>query len=114
MTGAPRSVERVSSWPASDLHDAQLVQVTLDWAAGTARLDFIPHQHYPDQPGAIEARGLRQASFPRRNEWGPSNAVLEARPPERTADGALRLAMSMQSGDELVLIAAEFIPRALS
>lgn len=99
----------MSSWPTSNLHDAQLVRVTLDWAAGTARLDLIPHQHYPDQPAAIEARGLQQASFPRRNEWGPSNAVLEARPPEQTADGALRLALTMQTGDELVLVADAFM-----
>jgi hypothetical protein len=69
------------------LHDAGLVSVELDWVAGTMRMAFIPHESYPDQPSRIEARGLQRAEFPRTNDWGPSNSILEAREPTVGADG---------------------------
>ena len=95
-------------WPSSLLHDAQLVSVRLEWEPGTVRFEFVPHEVYPDQPRVIEARGLRHAEFPRRYEWGPSDSVLEAREPEPSADGA-RFVIAMQSGDDLVVIADEFV-----
>jgi hypothetical protein len=96
-------------WPNSLFHDAQLRRVQFDWNAGTGCLELIPHRLYPDQAPIIEARGLRSASLPREHPWGPSSVVLEAHAPQPTADGRFRLVVTMQSGDELVLLADAFV-----
>ena len=95
-------------WPSSLLHDAGLVSVRLDWEPGTLRFEFVPHEMYADQPRVIEARGVRHAEFPRGYDWGPSNSVLEAKEPAPSSDGS-RLVITMQSGDDLVVIADEFV-----
>jgi hypothetical protein len=83
--------------------------VRLDWKPGTLRFEFIPHDLYPDQPEVIEVRGLHRAEFPRGFDWGPSNSVLEAKEPEPLEDGSRRFVVAMQSGDDLVVVADEFI-----
>lgn len=95
-------------WPSSLLHDAVLVSVQLGWKLGTLRLEFVPHQVYPDQPRVIEVREVSHAELPRRHEWGPSVSVLEAKEPELSNDG-YRLVIAMQSGDKLVVVGKEFV-----
>ena len=80
----------------------------MDLEPGTLRFEFVPHKLYPDQPRVIEARGLRHAELPRRYDWGPSDSVLEAKEPAPSGDGS-RLVITMQSGDDLVVIADEFV-----
>ena len=70
------------------------------------RFEFVPPEMYADR--VIEARGLRHAEFPRRYEWGPSDSVLEAQEPAPSGAGS-RLVITMQSGDDLVVVADEFV-----
>ena len=94
-------------WPSSLLHDAVLVSAELGWNTGTLRLEFVPHQVY-DQPRVIEVHEVSHAEFPRRHECGPSVSVLEAKEPE-PSNGGYRLVITMQSGDDLVVVGKEFV-----
>ena len=98
---------RLTDWPASKLHDASLEDVEVQWGSGTARLHLIPHSVYADKPHIIVAKGLQGVSIPHQQPWGPTGQILEA--PEPTpSEGALRLQVTMQSGDEIEILATSF------
>jgi len=87
------------------MHDWTLLGLSIDWAAGTARLDLKSSAG----PETLTAIGLKSAIAPRRFPWGPSCSVNGCRGPIQTADGATQLVVELQSGDEIELIADQFV-----
>lgn len=89
----------------NQLHDATLLGLELLWESGDASLSVRLGS------GAITKIALRSATLlecPRRFPWGASVSIHEVRGPTRTDGGSLRVEIEMQSGDVLVLEAAEF------
>jgi hypothetical protein len=82
------------------MHDWTLVGLTLNWRAGSLALDFKT----ADGPVVVNTKGLTFLEVPRRHEWGPSVSVNEVR--LSTVSKGQRLDIEMQSGDEIVIIAA--------
>jgi hypothetical protein len=80
-----------------DLHDATLVGITLDWAAGHLTVAL----RTATGPAAIRASGVSGVEVPRHQPWGPSASVNEVRL------GDERLEIAMQSGDQIVIEAQE-------
>jgi hypothetical protein len=86
-----------------ELHDALLLSVTVDWQARSLELRF----RAVTGPAMIVAYGLTLLHAPRIEPWGPSDSVLEiVRSPEPVGDG-VHLVLKMQSGDDIVVDAAE-------
>lgn len=83
------------------LHDATLVSLALDWAAGTCAAEL----RGPVWPGWAGVRvrwsGVRVVMAERREPWGPSVSVLEHRPGPGGRDE-----LAMQSGDLVAVEAA--------
>lgn len=75
-----------------NLHDATLVGITLDWAAGHLTMEL----QTASGPTAIRASGVIGVEVPRHQPWGPSVSVNEVRL------GDQRLEIEMQSGDRIV------------
>lgn len=89
----------------NQLHDATLLGLELCWESGDASLKVRSVSQL------ITKIGLRATTLlecPRRFSWGPSVSINRVRGPTRTEDGPLRLEIEMQTGDVLVLEAAEF------
>lgn len=95
------------------MHDWTLVSVRFDWGAARATLAF----RGPDGvAAAIVADGVRHVDVPHRSEWGPSVSVNRVFGPiEVEEDGrrTRRLAIEMQSGDVIGIVADAFaLPHA--
>lgn len=92
------------SWK-NQLHDATLLELELSWKSGDASLKVRSVSKL------ITKIGLRSTTLvecPRRFPWGPSVSINQVRGPAPTEDGSLRLEIEMQTGDLLILEAAEF------
>lgn len=87
----------------SELHDATLESIQLDWPTG--RVVLRVRTGSPARPQVvITAAGTTELVCPRRHPWGASVSINEVRGPE-PHDGGARLEIEMQSGDVLVLAA---------
>ncbi len=86
------------------MHDWTLVSVSVDWKAGAVVLALDG----PLKASTLVARGVRDFHMPRRFEWGPSVSVNETNGPSAVADGLYRLAIEMQSGDIIEIVAEGF------
>lgn len=77
----------------NDLHDASLIQLTLDWQAGllTCQLDT------GKGPVALVARGITKLECPRDHPWGASVSVNQVR--TYASSEGVRMQIEMQSGD---------------
>jgi hypothetical protein len=95
------------SWGEYFLHDAGLKSIDVDWQERRAVLRLIPDESYPEQPTAIQIRGLRQLVAERYEPWGPSDSIMTAEGPH-ASDGGTRLVLHMQSGDDVTIVAATF------
>jgi hypothetical protein len=95
------------SWDEYFLHDAGLKSVEVDWEERRGVLRLIPHEGYPEQPTAIQIRGLRQLVAERHEPWGPSDRIMTSEGPD-ASDGAMRLVLHMQSGDDVTVVADTF------
>ncbi|NUP05745.1 MAG: hypothetical protein HOW73_06760 [Polyangiaceae bacterium] len=102
MTHAESPADNFADLP---LHDAVIGRITLDWAAGTLRLElsvFYARDAHAI-PSTLTFEGLTDVSLSRHEPWGPSvyvnSSVFE--PPT-----CYRL--EMQSGDVIEVGAASF------
>lgn len=90
------------------MHDWTLVSILVDWKAARVTLRF----RRPDAGSAeIVGGGLLRLDVPRRTEWGPSvsvNRVLGPASAEAEGQGVQRLAIEMQSGDTITVLATSF------
>ena len=92
-----------TEWNVVELHDAVLLSMTVDWQARSLELQF----RAATGPAMIVAYGLTLLHAPRIEPWGPSDSVLEiVRSIELDGDG-VHLVLKMQSGDDIVVEAAE-------
>jgi hypothetical protein len=96
------------AWEEYFLHDAVLSAIEVNWPDKSALLQFIPHEKYPTQPETIQVQGLRRLTADREQPWGPSTSVMTSAGPE-VVDGSQRLTLQMQSGDEIVIVAAKIV-----
>jgi hypothetical protein len=87
------------------MHDWTFLGLSIDWTTGTARLELESYTG----PEILTAIGLRGVVVPRRFPWGPSLSINKCRGPDRIEGGAGRLVIEMQSGDEIELIADQFV-----
>ena len=91
------------------MHEWTLVSIQFDWRAARVTLRL----RRPDAgPTDIVADGVLRLDVPRRNPWGPSvsiNRVLGPTSPEGEAGGAQRIAIEMQSGDVITVVANSFV-----
>ena len=90
------------------LHDSTLTKLEVIWETGEGTL-YIQTGLDALLSARIKMVGLRKLECPRSQPWGISESVNAVRGPRITEDGASqRLEIEMQSGDEIVLEAAEF------
>jgi hypothetical protein len=91
------------------MHDWVLVSMFFDWHAARVTLSF----RQPDgNLAAIVAEGVSHLDAPRFNDWGPSVSVNRLIGPvdaDTSARGARRIAIEMQSGDVITVLAASFV-----
>lgn len=90
------------------LHDATLVGLESSWESGEIIVKL--KTGLASAPTA-ELKGFsgRLVQWPRKHPWGPSVSINEVRGPTLAQeDNTLRLEIEMQSGDTIVLEAAEF------
>lgn len=87
----------MSVW--NGFHDATVVTIELQWETG----ELTIRVRTADGPYTIVATGVRNFICPRAHPWGPSKSIMEIDEP---VDGVLTI--RMQSGDDLVIEAANF------
>lgn len=84
------------------LHDASLLSIELDWAAGVASLRL---RRGPGPLGVLclQCEGVKMLEVPRSHPWGPSVAVNEVTwlPASR---GGGELQIEVQSGDVIRVV----------
>jgi len=83
-------------------HDATLLAVSVEWAEGRANIDL----QTVIGPRQLVATGLRDLHVPCANGRGASVGINYMVGPTLSENGALNLAIHMQSGD-IIIIAAE-------
>jgi hypothetical protein len=86
----------------SNLHDATLESVNLEWAEGVVHVTFKVHGF---RAVVLEAKDLFKMTCPRLGPWGPSNSVNSAEI-VALADSQC-LTIEMQSGDVLEISCRE-------
>jgi len=91
------------------MHDWTLLSLEIDWGVGEARLCVDS----PSGRTSIRAFDLYELRVPRTQAWGPSASINEVDGPSPQEDGRVRLAIEMQSGD-LIEIVARSIEMPLS
>jgi hypothetical protein len=84
-----------------NLHDAVLERIELHWEDGILSIALT---RVPGGPVVLTASGLRDFSVSRRQEWGPSVFVNEARV-RRDGEAAIEMDIEMQSGDTITVVA---------
>ena len=92
--------------PWTELRDATLVDVQLDWISGVMRLALRP-KGTVGASQSIVATNLRSLQCPRRFPWGDSVTIDELRPPVETNEGS-QIEIQMQSGDLVIVLAQSF------
>jgi hypothetical protein len=85
----------------SDLHDATLESVTIDWATGHAQIALTA----TGGRVVLIARGVSEFSGTRNNPWGPSVSINKVSRSEDPVGDSQALAIEMQSGDLLSFVA---------
>jgi len=85
-------------------HDATLLALAIEWGEGRANIDL----QTVIGPQKLVATGIRRLHMPRANIWGASTSVNYMVGPTLCENGALELAIHMQSGDIIVLAAENF------
>ena len=84
------------------LHDASLIDITIDWAEGTSILQFaVDFNGYSS--AKLIAQGTAEFHCPRQHPWGESVSVNEVRFPSPNA-----IEIEMQSGDVIRMNAHRF------
>ena len=81
------------------MHDATLVAVRFDWLSRTCAFEFAGAPSLLE-PFVVEFSGVTELVVPAREEWGPSDSVLEV-----IDQGGGRFDFSMQSGDIIRVVA---------
>jgi hypothetical protein len=84
---------------ATDLHDATLLGLHLDWQARTCRLEFAGMPSHL-APFSLAFSGITELVVPAAYPWGASSSVLSAK---ELAGGGI--AIEMQSGDTITVVA---------
>ena len=90
--------------PSGPLHDATFIDLRADWAAGDVALRFRT------ATAELTIRGVRatRLDWTRRLPWGESVSVNEVTGPTALPKGSgWRFEVEMQTGDTLILEAAE-------
>jgi len=90
----------------SELHDATLQMIQLQWAEGTVRVEVIYFKDGARRHGAILGTDVSGIGCPRAFPWGESKSINEVSTDE--PDGETVLRIEMQSGDELTFKARAF------
>ncbi len=86
-----------------NLHDHAVTMLTVDWKAGTLRVEF------GGSPAAfLVASGLRELRLPRWHPWGPSVATNGVTEPVTRDDGLIAFTIEMHSGDNIEVVAGAF------
>jgi hypothetical protein len=89
---------------SKQMHDWTLVAIDIDWSTGRMQLDLHPR---PGERAHVIARDFRRIEVPRRQEWGASVSILSHDGPHEYETDLRRLAILMQSGDSIEIIARE-------
>jgi hypothetical protein len=87
------------------MHDWTLSRLAIDWAKKTVWIVVSWRQREMH----IIARGLLDLHVPCREEWGPSVSINSITGPERKDKNEWFLAIEMQSGDLITVLAEEII-----
>jgi hypothetical protein len=91
------------------MHDWTLRSLEVDWGAGEVRLCVDS----PSGQTGVRAIDLYELRVPRAQAWGPSVSINSVDGPSPQEDGRVRVAIEMQSGD-LIEIVARSIEMPLS
>lgn len=83
------------------MHDWSLLSVAIDWKSGDVRIDV----RSPSGETSIRASDLREIHMPRYRAWGPSVSIYTVTGPAPRDDGLVSLAIEMQSGDRIEIVA---------
>ena len=83
------------------MHDWTLLSLEVDWGTGEVRLGI----ESPSGQTSIRALDLYELRVPRARAWGPSVSINAVEGPSAQKDGRLRLAIEMQSGDLIEIVA---------
>jgi hypothetical protein len=83
------------------MHDWTLLSLEVDWGTGEVRLGVVS----PSGQACIRAFDLYELRVPRARAWGPSVSINAVEGPSPQEDGWLRLAIEMQSGDLIEIVA---------
>lgn len=84
------------------MHDAELLHITIDWAANTASFRFRPTGEGGQQV-LFRAEECRTIILPRVEPWGKGGAADVNSVQQSLTQGMTRLEIEMQSGDVIVL-----------
>jgi hypothetical protein len=91
------------------MHDWTLLSIFFEWEAGQVTLSF--KSHAGDR--TLVARSVADLHVPQLKKWGPSVSVNEVKGPVATGNGLQEIAIEMQSGDVIKIIATSFqMPQA--
>ena len=86
------------------MHDWSLLSLTVDWTTGEVQLRV----QSPSDQTNIHALDLRELRVPRAHPWGPSVSINAVNGPAPREDGLACLAIEMQSGDRIEIVARSF------
>ena len=88
------------------MHDWTLLSTAFDWKNGQVTLEF---RKAGPALVSVVANGVSDIHVPQLNEWGPSVSVNTVEGTSDCGNGQQRLAIEMQSGDVITIVAASFI-----
>jgi hypothetical protein len=88
---------------ATNLHDAILESISIDWEQGSATLSLGTSA----SDKVLSITGLRSLACPRAMPWGPSIYINETSY-NQAVDGTFALEIEMQSGDTIGIQAQTF------
>lgn len=95
----------VGGW--TELHDATLLSVELNWGSGEAAIRIRTGDHaLPDR--TILASFTRSVVCARTMPWGASDSINQVRGPMPGGDQASVVEVELQSGDVIRIEAASF------
>lgn len=86
------------------MHDWSLLSLAVDWGTGEVQLSV----QSPAGQSSIRALDLHELHVPRARAWGPSVSINTVDGPTPREDGLVRLAIEMQSGDLIEIVARSF------
>jgi hypothetical protein len=86
------------------MHDWIFEKASVDWKEAVARLEFNWHGKLK----VVRATGLSDIHLPRHLPSGRSDAVDRCDGPTKLQSGGYGLAIEMQSGDKIELVARQF------